>query len=146
MPLVLTPDLSFVALYITAADSLHVARDVTTHKQTRWNTRACAYVHGNIVTQAMSAGPVVCDVISLSCSVSVLAYSQVYSSVERRAVKTGPNQPTLHLHSSLHLSSHLTLLYKIILTDIPRSDKHDLHYCTSAPHVTIGYSWNPVTD
>lgn len=98
------------------------------------------YEHSNIVIQAMSAGPMVCDVISLSCSVSVLAYLQVYSSVKRRAVKTGPNRPTLNLHSSLHLSSPLTRLYKIILTDILRSDKHDRHYCTSAPNVTIGYS------
>lgn len=75
-------------------------------------TRTC---RATIATPVMSAGPVVCDVISLSCLVSVLAYSQVYSSVERRAVKTGPNQPRLNLHSSLHLSCLLTLLYKIIL-------------------------------
>lgn len=72
------------------------------------------------MTQAMSAGPVACDVISLSCFVSVrLAYSQVCRSVKRRAARTGPNRPTLHLHPSLHLSSHLTLLYKISPTDIP---------------------------
>lgn len=48
----------------------------------------------------------------------------------------------LNLHSSLHLSSHLTFLYKVILTDIPKSDKLDYHYCISTPTVTIGSLWN----
>lgn len=78
-------------------------------------TRSVCTRRATIATPVMSGGPVVYDVISLSCLVSVLAYSQVYSSVERRAVKTCPNQPTLNLHSSLHLSFLLTLLYKIIL-------------------------------
>lgn len=51
--------------YIRAADSLHVAQDVTTNTDTQ--THECMYAHVNIVTQAMSAGPVVCDVIRLSC-------------------------------------------------------------------------------
>lgn len=105
---------------------------------TNWHAgihRQCTYMQNNIATSVMSAGPVVYDVISLSCLVSVLADSQIYSSVERRAVKTGPNRPTLNLHSSLHLSFLLTRLYKIILENI--NDKSDHRYCMSAPTLTI---------
>lgn len=75
MPLVSMPDLTLVA-----ADSPHVAWDVTkytdTHKPDMLAYRHLyEHTHTNIVTSEMSAGAVVCDVISLSCHVSVLAYS-----------------------------------------------------------------------
>lgn len=50
---------------------LHVAWDVTTntdtHKLTCWCKRVSMDMHSNIVTPVMSAGPVVRDVIGLSC-------------------------------------------------------------------------------
>lgn len=124
----------------------HTHKHTYTHQQIWWHSRACMCAHDYVVTQAMSAGPVVCDVISLSCSVSVFSYSQVDSSEEHRAAKTGPNRPTLNLHSSLHRSSHLTLLYKITLTDIRQSDMTDHHWSTSGNTVIIGSTHNHVTN
>lgn len=58
-------------VYIRVEDSLHVAWDVTTNTDphTSGLEYKCVsmYAHIKIVTQVMSAGPVVCDVISLSC-------------------------------------------------------------------------------
>lgn len=89
-------------------------------------THAC--MHGSIVTQAMSAGPALCDVISLSCLVSAcLAYPLVSLQLSEAEGSKNWTQPAgrLHLHPSLHLSSHLTLLYKMSFIDIQLSDRHD---------------------
>lgn len=117
-----------------------MAKDVTNNSHTHADTEMClsvfvcenvrthARMQGSIVTQAMSAGPVLCDVISLSCLVSAcLAYPLVSLQLSEAEGSKNWTQPAgrLHLHPSLHLSSHLTLLYKMSFIDIRISDRHD---------------------
>lgn len=59
----LIPDLG--SWHFTAADSLHVENDVTT------DTCVSLFCECDTLTQAMSVGLMVHDVISLSCYVSV---------------------------------------------------------------------------
>lgn len=106
--LILIPDPS--SWLFTAADLLHAAKDVTT------DTCACVCKcnSGDVcrVHNVWRHQPVL-------FRLSILAYSQICSSVKRSPAQTGLNRPTPHLHPSLRLSSNLTLLYKILQTDIP---------------------------
>lgn len=54
MPLVLTPDLSFMTLYITASDSLHVAQDVTTNTDTPTHTNRHSGIDMRVCTHTVT--------------------------------------------------------------------------------------------
>lgn len=111
-------NLPFIAQFTIVANSCTWAKDVTNDSCIHTDTQMCVCVcvrgnmqthactHSSTVTQAVSAGRALCDVIGLSCLVSAcLAYPLVSLQLSEAQGSENWTQPAgwLHLHPRLYL-------------------------------------------